>query len=62
MKSLVLVAMVLAGSLATAEPKSATGIYLTAEDYKNGRLAGESDCDSPGHKVELHDMIGSIDR
>ena len=57
LKSLVLVATVLAGSLATAEAKSATGIYLTAEDYKNGRLATESDCDSPGHKVELHDIL-----
>jgi hypothetical protein len=33
LKSLVLAATVLAGSLPTAEAKSATGIYLTAEDY-----------------------------
>ena len=51
-------ATVLAGSLATAEAKSATGIYLTAEDYTKGRLASESDCDSAGHKVELHDLLG----
>jgi hypothetical protein len=57
LNSLVLLVTVLAGSLATAEAKSATGIYVTAEDYKNGRLAGESDCDSPGHKVELHDIL-----
>ena len=57
LKSLVVVAAVLAGSLATVEAKGATGVYLTAEDYKNGRLASQSDCDSPGHKVELHDIL-----
>lgn len=56
-KSLVLVSVFLAGSFVIAEARSATGIYLTAEDYKNGRLASESDCDSPGHKVELHDIL-----
>jgi hypothetical protein len=57
LKGRVLVVTILAGSLATAEAKSATGIYLTADDYKNGRLRSESDCDSPGHKVELHDIL-----
>jgi len=57
LKRIMLVAAFLAGSLPTAEAKSATGIYLTAEDYRNGRLTSESDCDSSGHKVELHDML-----
>jgi hypothetical protein len=57
LKNLVLMATVLAGSLTTTEAKSATGIYLTAEAYKNGHLASESDCGSPGHRVELHDIL-----
>lgn len=56
MKGFVLVAALLAGSVVSAAAKGATGIYLTSEDYRNARLASESDCDSPGHKVELHDI------
>jgi hypothetical protein len=54
---LVLMTTVLAGSLATAEARSATGLYLTAEAYQSGRLTSESDCGSPGHKLELHDIL-----
>ena len=53
----VVLATVLAGSLATSAAKSATGIYLTVDDYQTGRLTSQSDCDSPGHKVELHDIL-----
>lgn len=48
---------VLPATMARAAVGGASGIYLTAEDYKNTRLTGESDCSSPGHKVELHDLL-----
>ena len=51
------IAVVLAGTVATAAAKSATGIYLTADDYKVRRLTSESVCGSPGHHVELHDIV-----
>ena len=57
LKALVFVAAVLVGGTATSAAKGATGIYLTAEDYSNARLASGSDCDSPGHKVDLHDVL-----
>ena len=34
-----------------------SGVYLTADDYKNGRLSFEGDCGSKGHKLELHDVL-----
>jgi len=37
-------------------PKT-SGVYLTADDYKNGRLSFEGDCGSKAHKLELHDVL-----
>ncbi len=34
-----------------------SGVYLTADDYKNGRLSFEGDCWSKAHKLELHDVL-----
>jgi len=56
-KHLVLVAIAFAAGISTAEANRATGIYLTAADYQNGRLSSESDCGAAGHKVELHDIL-----
>lgn len=56
-KAVALIAVVLASGVGTAAAKSATGIYLTADDYKNGHLTSESACDSPRHHVELHDIL-----
>ena len=56
-KGFLVAAAVLAGGVATAEARNASGIYLTAADYQNRRLTSESDCNAPGHKVELHDVL-----
>jgi hypothetical protein len=39
----------------TAADKTTSGIYLTAEDYQNGKLSFEAAAGSP-HKLELHDV------
>jgi hypothetical protein len=57
MKRFILTTTILIGSLAMAEAKSASGIYLTATAYTGGRLSSESDCGTPGHNVELHDLL-----
>lgn len=51
------VPLVLVAGLAHATVDGARGIYLTADDFTNGRLTSESDCASPGHKIELHDVL-----
>lgn len=56
-KAVALIAVVLASGVGTAAAKSATGVYLTADDYKNGHLTSESACGSPGHQVALHDIL-----
>src|SRR5713226_4569438 len=45
-----------AGTAQVAAPKT-SGVYLTADDYKNGRLSFEGDCGSKAHKLELHDVL-----
>jgi hypothetical protein len=39
-----------------ATPKT-SGVYVTAGDYKNGRLSFEGDCGYKDHKLELHDVL-----
>lgn len=39
-----------------ATPRT-SGVYMTADDYKNGRLSFEGDCGSKAHKLELHDVL-----
>jgi hypothetical protein len=56
-KGVALAAVIAVVNPAMAVAKDATGIYLTAEDYKAARLTSESDCGSPGHKTELHDIL-----
>ncbi len=46
----------MAGSGRAATPKT-SGVYLTADDYKNGRLSYEGNCGSTAHKLELHDVL-----
>src|SRR6516162_9457315 len=41
---------------ALATPET-SGVYLTAADYQEGRLAFEGDCGSKTHKLELHDVL-----
>ena len=46
-----------ASAAANATVYGARGIYLTVDDFVNGRLTAESDCKDPGHKIELHDVL-----
>ena len=57
--SAVAVAMLLVSGTATAQmalPKT-SGVYVTADDYKNGRLSFDGDCGSKAHRLELHDVL-----
>jgi hypothetical protein len=45
-----------ASMVQAATPKS-SGVFLTADDYKNVRLSFEGDCSSKTHKLELHDVL-----
>ncbi len=54
-----IVLVLLASALAPlwgAAPRT-SGIYLTAADYRDGRLSAEGDCGSKAHKLELHDVL-----
>ncbi len=42
---------------AQVAPQKMSGVYLTADDYKNGRLSFEGDCGSKAHRLELHDVL-----
>jgi hypothetical protein len=46
-----------AAGTAQVPPPKASGVYLTADDYNNGRLSFEGDCGSKAHKLELHDVL-----
>jgi hypothetical protein len=46
-----------AGSWSGAQSSRTSGVYLTAADYENGRIAFEGNCGSKGHKLELHDVL-----
>jgi hypothetical protein len=46
-----------AGASGQVAPPRMSGIYLTATDYKDGRVAFEGDCGSKTHKLELHDVL-----
>ena len=52
-------ALLLSGFVSAAQvatPKT-SGVYLTAEDYRSGRLSFEGDCGSKSHRLELHDVL-----
>ena len=53
------IALLLFGGTTTAQvaPPRTSGVYLTAEEYKNGRLSFQGDCGSKAHKLELHDVL-----
>lgn len=44
------------GAFAKAQTPRTSGVYLTAADYENGRLAFEGDCGSKTYKLNLHDF------
>jgi len=43
--------------MAQVPVQKTSGVYLTAADYKNGRLSFEGDCGSKAHRLELHDVL-----
>jgi hypothetical protein len=45
-----------AGIVQATTPKT-SGVFLTADDYKNVRLSFEGDCSSKTHKLELHNVL-----
>ena len=51
--------LTLTSNLATPQVKAParSGVYQTASDYRDGRLAFEGDCGSKAHKLELHDFL-----
>ena len=53
----VLTASVFSPSTSALATPRTSGIYLTAADYKDGRLAFEGDCGSKTHKLSLHDVL-----
>lgn len=53
----VLVFLFAVGASARSSAPGTSGIYLTAADYKAGRLTAEGDCGSAEHKLELHDVL-----
>jgi hypothetical protein len=55
--SVLVLALVAFTTPASADQKTSGGVYLTAEDYMNGKLtmAGES---GSGHKIEVHNLTG----
>ena len=57
--SVAALAVLVFSSAGTAQvaPQKMSGVYLTADDYKNGRLSFEGDCGSKAHKLELHDVF-----
>jgi hypothetical protein len=50
-------ALSIAPQTSAATPQRTSGLYVTAADYREGRLASEGDCKSAEHKLELHDML-----
>ena len=45
------------GVRAQMAPPKTSGVYVTADDYKNGQLSFEGDCGYKAHKLELHDVL-----
>jgi len=51
-------AVVVAMPLGAADKKATTsGIYLTADDFLNGKLTSEGERDSSSHNINLHDSF-----
>ena len=54
--------LILAAALVVAVPisaadKTSSGIYLTADDFKNGKLTSEGWSGDSSHKLQLHDVL-----
>jgi hypothetical protein len=54
--ALAVLAFISAG-MAQEAPTKTSGVYVSADDYRNSRLSFEGDCGAKGHKLELHDVL-----
>jgi len=54
--TLTLIFNVVFAAIAGATDKTTNGIYLTADDFKNGNLRYEGLSGDPSHKLKLHDV------
>jgi hypothetical protein len=52
----IILPLTLSLQIQAATPKI-SGVYLTAADYKDGKLSFEGDCRSKTHRLELHDVL-----
>ena len=50
-------AVLSAGAAAQSIRPKTSGVYLTAADFKEGRLSYEGECSSKAHRLELHDVL-----
>jgi hypothetical protein len=50
-------AVLSAGAAAQSIRSKTSGVYLTAADFKEGRLSYEGECSSQAHRLELHDVL-----
>ena len=55
--SLIIAALLMIAVSASAADKTSSGIYLTADDFKNGKLSYEGWSGDSSHKLELHDVL-----
>jgi hypothetical protein len=47
----------ISAGMAQGAPPKTSGVYVSADDYKNSRLSFEGTCSSKAHKLELHDVL-----
>lgn len=55
--TLVVTMVLLLAASASAADKASSGIYLTADDFKKGKLTYEGWSGDSSHKLELHDVL-----
>jgi hypothetical protein len=55
--ALILATVVFTRPVSAADQKITSGIYLTADDFANGKITSEGFDNSASHKIELHDSI-----
>ncbi len=54
---LIVATVVLVTSVSAADKKTTSGIYLTADDFTNGKLTAEGWRSDPSHKLQIHDVL-----
>ena len=54
---LMLAALLVVAAPVSAADKTSSGIYLTADDFQNGKLSSEGWRSDSSHKLQLHDVL-----